>query len=326
MANGFIKATRVVNTALGVLNREVVLPQLVWRDAAGNFAGAKDDTISIRVPSTTSARRRTMRTGGAVVVDELNETKVDVTLNTNIYKAVGVSLEEQTLDVTDFEAQVSNPATEAVGREVEDLLAEEMSGATYRAGTHTLALDASDPWQTIVQARTALNKSRVPAAGRYLAVGADAEEVLLKSDRLSKLDVAGDGALREASLGALAGFRNVVSVPGLDPDVIIAFHMTAFVLSMQAPAVPRGAVTGASRAWNGLAMTAIQDYDQTNMKDRFVLHTFAGTNNVTDFGHFDAEGRWIPGQDEDNALTNADDGIAEDESRQLIRAVKMTLA
>ena len=325
MANGFIQAERVVNTALGVLDREVVLPSLVWRDAGGNFAGAKNDTITIRVPSTTNARRRDMRTGGDLVIDELNETSVDVKLDTNIYKGVGVSLEELTLDVTDFEAQVSNPATEAVGRDVEDLLAEEMSGATYRAGTHDLTINAADPWQTIVQARTALNKSRVPAAGRYLAVGADAEEALIKSDRLSKLDVAGDGALREASLGSMAGFRNVVSVPGMDPDLMIAFHMTAFVLSMQAPNVPRGAVAGASRAWNGLAMTAIQDYDQINLRDRFVLHTFAGTNNVTDFGHFDAEGRWVAGLDEGTPLVVAD-GIAEDEARQMIRAVKMTLA
>src|SRR5690606_34951668 len=43
-----IKPEVVVSAALGILSREVVLPALVWRDAGGDFAGAKDDTISIR--------------------------------------------------------------------------------------------------------------------------------------------------------------------------------------------------------------------------------------------------------------------------------------
>src|SRR5665647_2291845 len=49
MANAFIKATKVVSTALGVLERETILPQLVWRDAAGDFAGVYNDTVTIRV-------------------------------------------------------------------------------------------------------------------------------------------------------------------------------------------------------------------------------------------------------------------------------------
>ena len=35
----FIKATKVVSTALGLLLRELTLPSLVWRDAAGDFRG-----------------------------------------------------------------------------------------------------------------------------------------------------------------------------------------------------------------------------------------------------------------------------------------------
>ncbi len=91
MANTFIKATKVVRTALGVLERETVLPNLVWRDAGGDFAGAYGDTISLRVPAYTMARTRTLRAGTPIQVDELTETKVDVTLDTDVYKGINVS-------------------------------------------------------------------------------------------------------------------------------------------------------------------------------------------------------------------------------------------
>lgn len=48
----FIKAEKVVATGLGLLEREVVLPRLVWRDAAiADVRGAKGDTITCRLPT-----------------------------------------------------------------------------------------------------------------------------------------------------------------------------------------------------------------------------------------------------------------------------------
>lgn len=294
MANTFIKSERIVSTMLGVLSREVVLPQLVWRDAGGDFRGAKNDTVSIRLPAYTNARTRTLRAGTAITVDELDETKVDVTLDTDVYKAIGVSLEELTLDVESFERQVAIPATESVARGIEDALATEMNGATYQT---TVEVDEADPYLALIDARIALNKANVPAGGRFLAVGSDIEAAILKSDRLSKFDQSGsDTALREASIGRIAGFT-AVSVPGLDPGIAIAAHQTAFVLSTRAPSVPQGAVTGSTRSALGFSMTAIQDYDFINTTDRFAAHVFMGTNTVADRGTLDTEGRFVPSAD-----------------------------
>ena len=85
MANSFIKAEQIVRTALGLLEREIVLPRLVWLNAAGDFKGAKNDTISIRLPAYTTARTRALRGGRPITMDELEETKVDVTLDTDVY-------------------------------------------------------------------------------------------------------------------------------------------------------------------------------------------------------------------------------------------------
>lgn len=281
MANTFIKATRVVSTMLGVLERQVVLPSLVWRDAGGDFSGTANDTITLRVPAYTTARTRTLRGGTGITVDELAETKVDVTLANDVYKAVGVSLEELTLDVVNFEAQIAIPATSAVARGVEDALATMMNAETYTTG---IAFLESDPYVGLIDARIALNNANVPFNDRFLAVGSHVEAAILKSDRLSRFDMSGSSdAMREAVIGRIAGFT-VVSVPGLDPHIAIAAHRTAFVLSMKAPAVPQGATVGASRSYNGFAMTAIQDYDFINTRDRFAAHVFVGTNTVRDRG------------------------------------------
>lgn len=313
--NTYIKAPRIVNTMVGVLARDLTVPQLVWRDAFGDFAGALDDTISLRVPAyATAARTRALRAGSdsPIVVDKLEETKVDVTLDTDIYKAHGVTLGELTLDVSNFEQQIAVPTASSVARGVEDALVAEMNGATYNTD---LALDEADPWKTLVKARLALDKANVPREGRSLVVGSDVEEAILVSDRLSKFDQSGsDTALRENTIGRLAGFT-VVSVPGLDPDVAIAFHRTAFVLTMRAPQVPQGAVTGASRSYQGIAMTAIQDYDFINTTDRFAAHVYVGTEIVQDHGTFDADGRFVPASTDDAGTADL----------KFVRAVRMSL-
>jgi hypothetical protein len=288
VANTFIKATRVASAALGLLEREIVLPGLVWRDAGGDFAGAGGDTISIRVPARTTARTRTLRGArgsssegtGIITMDDLTETKVDVTLDTDVYNAVPVTDEELTLDITDFGAQILAPQVRAVAEGIENALVDEMLGATYAT---TLTLDTTDPYKTAVDAGVALNKANVARTERFLVVGADMEGVFLKSDHLSKVDQAGDdSALRRAVIGRLAGFGDVIATNALPPDVGIAFHRTAFVLGMRAPAVPSGASFGSSQTYAGLAMRWLRDYDFRNVQDRSLVDVFIGTSSVVD--------------------------------------------
>lgn len=293
MANSYLKATRIAAASLGLLEREIILPRLVWRDAGGDFAGAFGDTISIRVPSRTTARTRTFRGArpsasegnGVIVMDELQETKVDLTLDTAPYSAVAVTDEELTLDITNFGEQVLRPQVRAVGEAVENSIAAEMVGATYPTD-HNLTMptgSTDDPFDTIVDARVALNKANVPMSDRFLVVGADLEGVFLKSDHLNRVDASGtDSALRNATIGRLAGFEAVIVSNALPSDVGFAFHRTAYVLSMRAPVVPDGATYGASQSFEGLAMRWIRDYDFRNVQDRSLIDTYIGTNIVAD--------------------------------------------
>lgn len=293
MANFFLKATRIAAASLGLLEREIILPRLVWRDAGGDFSGAFGDTISLRVPSRTTARTRTFRGArpsasegnGVIVMDDLAETKVDVTLDTAPYSAVAITDEELTLDITSFGEQILRPQVRAVGEAVENAIAAEMVGATYPAG-HNLTMPTGptdDPFDTIVDARVALNKANVPMNDRFLVVGADLEGVFLKSDHLNRVDASGtDSALRNATIGRLAGFEAVIVSNALPANMGFAFHRTAYVLSMRAPVVPDGATYGASQSFEGLAMRWIRDYDFRNVQDRSLIDTYIGTNIVAD--------------------------------------------
>lgn len=288
MANSFLKADRIAGTALGLLEREIILPALVWRDAGGSFRGAAGDTITIRVPARTVARTRALRGtrtaasegNGIITMDNLTETSVDVTLDTAVYSAVPITDEELTLDITDFGSQIAEPQVRAIAEGVENAVAAEMTGASYAS---TVTVSTTDPYDSIVDARVALNKANVPMSERYLVVGADFEGILLKSDELHQADKAGtDSALRDATIGRLAGFSQVVVSNALPSNVGFAFHRTAYVLSMQAPAIPQGATYGASRAAFGLAMRWIRDYDFRNVQDRSLFDCYMGTNVVAD--------------------------------------------
>lgn len=303
MANSFLKPEVIAATALGLLQREVVLPRLVWNDAISDFAGAKNDTVSIRVPGRLQAREYGWRNNRSseIVLDELTETKIDVTLNHDIYSAVAVTDEELTLDIADFGVQVLSPQTYAVARTVEDLLVTTIEGATYAT---TITVNEDDPWGGVVEARTALNKAEVPRDGRTLLVGADFEGAMLKQDLLKRVDESGsDDALREAMIGRYAGF-NVVGSNAIDPRTAYAFVRSAFIFAMRAPMVPSGVVFGQSMSDQGIAMRWIRDYDAARLRDRSVLNTFVGSAVVMD-----------------NTAAAGDP-----ENLELVRAVKLQLA
>lgn len=288
MANTFLKATRIAAQALGLLQREVVLPGVVWVNGQGDFAGAGGDTISIRVPARTTARTRTLRGArgsssegtGIITMDDLTETKVDVTLDTDVYNAVPVTDEELTLDISNFGSQVLAPQVRAVAEGLEHMVAAEMLGATYNT---VLTLDTTEPFNTAVDARVALNKANVAMTDRFLVVGPDMEGIFLKSAHLNRVDESGtDSALRDATIGRLAGFGAVIVANALPGNVGFAFHRTAYVLATRAPAVPDGASYGASQSFQNMAMRWLRDYDFRNVQDRSLVDCFAGTNIIAD--------------------------------------------
>lgn len=289
MANAFLKAEKIVSQGLGLLQRELILPRLVQRYGEADFRGAKNDTINIRIPSLLQGREYTFRTRSApIVVDDLDETTIAITLDKHVYSAVGVTDEELTLDIVSWGEQVARPQIRAVAEKLEGYIATAMAGATYR---HTVTYapplnpDADDTsfYQAAVAARKYLNQENVPAAGRVIVLGSNVEEKALQSPHLIKAnEAASDDALREAVIGRIAGFTVIGNVNSVDPDFAVAMHPTAFAFGNVAPVVPAGATAGATLVFDSLAMRWVRDYDSDYLRDRSVYSAFAGAASVDD--------------------------------------------
>jgi hypothetical protein len=295
MANVMIKAERIVSVGLGLLERELTIPSLVWRNAGGDFAGAKDDTISLRLPAYATARTRALRSGSTRTRDSLAERKVDITLDTDIYKDIRITDEELTLDIESFGTQVLNPVVAAIARKAEDLIVTEMTGATYE---HTLEFSNADPYATAVAARAKLNDSFVPLSGRAMVVGSSLESAFLLSDRFVRADAIGPSAataVRESMIGRVAGF-DVYTSPAIAPDEGYAFHKSAYVMSTRAPVVPAGAPYGASASSEGFSIRVVRVLDSETIEDILATDLWVGTNVVTDNGAI-TNGRFEPSED-----------------------------
>jgi hypothetical protein len=311
VANTFITAEQVVAQMLGVLERDTTLAQFTWRDVgADRFRGAKNDTVTLRVPAYVDARTRVMRSATGLTIDELDETSVDVRLDTHVYKAVRITDEELTLDIVNFGEQVTGPVMGSIARAVDDAVGDEMAASTPEV---EVSIDEADPYAGLVDARVALNLASVPPSQRFLAVGANVEAAILKSDRLARFDMSGSSdALREAVIGRIAGFTAITAI-GLDPDIAIAAHQTAFPLALVAPEVPQGASWGEKATYRGLQMRVLRDYlpdGSTGPADRLLADTFLGAATTLDKGSIDADGKFVPDADGDPIL---------------VRAVKLTL-
>jgi hypothetical protein len=288
--NTFIKASKVVLAGLGVLQRETILPQLVWKDGIGDFSGAYNDTVSVRVPAYMVARTRTLRAGTPLTMDNFEETKVDVTLDKDVYKGVNISDEEMTLDIADFQAEVGDPVLRAIVTGVEDALADEITGANYAT---TVDFDDTDPYHSITSARKALNDANVPASGRVLVVGSSIEQFILEALKDAPGAASDQSALRDATIGRYAGFQ-IVSHNSIPPDEAYAFHKTAFILVTRAPIVPAGATWGASQSYQGLSLRVLRDYDPLYVRDRYIGSVYVGTAVVNDYGDINNDGQFVP--------------------------------
>lgn len=285
--NQFLNAEQIISQGLGVLRRELILPRLVTRMGLSDFRGAKDDTVNVRVPALLTAREYEWRTRTApIVYDTLIEESIPVTLDKHPYSAVPITDEELTLDIRDWGLQVASPQIIAVAELLESYIATEMVGGVYSHAPIPYAEgDGSGApfYNAAVEARKVLNASKIPAAGRVILLGGDVEAAALKEDAFRRYQDSGSTeALREATIGRVAGFTVIGNVQSVPADFAIAFHQSAFVFANVAPEVPSGATAGATLVFEELAMRWIRDYDASYLRDRSVYSSFAGTASVAD--------------------------------------------
>lgn len=282
MAHIFQKADKIADTALGILQRQILLPSLFpERRGITDFKGAKGDVVNIKRPAILKARDAGFRSRNALVMDDLITSRIAVKLTEYPLSGVQLSDEEMTLDVEDFAQEVTAPQSAAIARYFEDGIAKTLKGATY---VHTVDFNGlvDDPRKVAIQARKKLNTSEVPAAGRYWLVGADVSAAIASFGKLLDVDSSGlPEAVREGVVGRLAGFT-IVESNALAPTDSYFVHSSALALAYVTPVAPKGATSAAVAAEGGLAVRQLFDYDATALADRSILSVFTGGAVVTD--------------------------------------------
>lgn len=338
MAVQKVKAKKQAQYALPMVEKQLVLPLLLTIVGKENFTGARNDTVNFKVKDGSIATARDYDFRGRtepITLDDIYQTggNIPIRLNTHVVSATGLEDEHFTLDDITFASDVLAPQVEAV---VENVEAKALSAIRNTTSIkHSISFnETADPHLVAVEAKRLMDSEKVaPYSGRVFVVGNNIAAHFRASDRLSRFDstgLAGTPALRDAVIGSLSG-SPVVEHNGLEPNEGFYMHGTSFILANAAPDVPRGAVTGNSGiSRRGVAVRWIQDYDANFLRDRSVVSTFVGVNEIRD--ERDANGEWIVEEGEFDAdelavmRTKAGDPVVPVAvgTRKNVRIVKLT--
>ncbi|WP_052509603.1 P22 phage major capsid protein family protein [Kitasatospora griseola] len=301
----FIKQQeKLAATALPLLQRSLIMANLVDTQNGADFKGALGDVLNIRRPAVLAAASEaiTRSKSRSIQTQNIVESTIQVKLTTHLYSAVDITDAEATLDIESFADQVLHPQVQSIAWAndlfVRDAL-ETLPALKDKTGaTVTIPLDADPEIQAknirliIPLLRKKLNDNHVPSQGRVLVVGTELESYIIRDPHLTRLDQSGaTSALREASIGRLYGFDIVVS-DVINPGEMIALHPTAFKLAMIAPVAPAGAAFATSQSANGVSMRYIRDYNSDKAMDRSFLSVYVGISPILD-PLFNAKGEYV---------------------------------
>uniref|UniRef100_A0AAU7GZD4 Major head protein n=1 Tax=Streptomyces phage Kamino TaxID=3158857 RepID=A0AAU7GZD4_9CAUD len=306
-----VKPEKLAATAVGMLEQELVIPNLFQKEGIDQFKGADNDTVSVKVEGVLPFHDYAFRNdrSAPIVFDEYKERKIAVTFGGNVYSAVKVTDEQNDFDLDDW-GKLLRPQVKAVGRGLQRRAVSILTGQNYSV---VIGNAQANLRGAIIEARRVLNKFNVPDDQRYLLVGTDFESALLSDDKLNLAQNVGDSeaesALQTATIANRFGFKIVVDQT-IPADAAYAFAGSAFIFLSGAPSVPQSVPYGATQSFESIALRWVRDYDPTYMQDRSVVNTYAGFRAVTDV---------LVGWDEANhkEIVSA--------SEHFVRGIKLTL-
>lgn len=283
MANTLWTPDQAARSTLAALRWLTTLPRTVRQDFSSEFVAGRGQTVNVRKPisagtaHTYTAADRAART--AITFNDLTETWVPVTMDTQVYNAIRLPDDFATFNLESLERQVLVPQAESVVDELTSPLIDEMEAIASGTGLE-IAADGANALTVVTKARRVLNDRKVPFADRYLAVGTGVAERLLNLKELTSVAESGaDGALREGIIGRLRGFT-VVEDPALADDFGVAYHRDAFAHVTRPSRQPEGAAKSATVAQDGFALRWIQHYNPLQLEDQSVVDTFVGATTL----------------------------------------------
>ena len=280
MADNALQLAKVyARTGLPILKEELILGRLVHRDAEREFSGGVGTVVNIKTPGSLTARETTLKNKTPITTDTVTEGTIAVQIDKHIYSAVDMTEEDTNLNIEDFGAQILAPQVQAVADKVEANLSAEINKISAGAGALTMtAADPKTAYLAIKNAGIALDKKRVTRTGRIMVISPDVLSILLELDKLTDLDKSGEsGALRDAMVGQLSGFKLYVSN---NVNGAVGFVRETFALVVRAPRKPEGAPFAASADGNGYALRYLRDYNSDTLTDRSIVSTLMGVTTL----------------------------------------------
>lgn len=294
-AHTVVKPQVIADTGTKFLTEKTDVLNLFTRETPDKWFGAADETVTMRVPGTLPVRTYGWKNDRSqpIRTDEYHEKTVDVKINaTDYYNATKLRDEDLAFDFGGSFGKLTNAQTDIIAKKMNWEAVHQILNLKFE---YCQAVDISAKnikeqadigrdvfYNAFVDADAALTKLRAPVENRVALVGANVAADIAKSQKLTK--VVGDntpGAFASQVIGTYAGF-SIVKHPDVGADDALLVSKSGLAFWNYAPAVPRGAVTGATASVDGISMRWIQDYDTAYMLDRSVWNTWAGFRSVTD--------------------------------------------
>lgn len=301
--NQNVKAQKIATAAATIVERSLVVPNLMTKVGVDEFRGASNDTINIKVPGVLPARDLAWRTerSSDITLDAFTERTYAVSFQGNVYQATKLQDEQIDFDNLGWQNVVPIQA-EAIGRNIEAKGVIQIGAPTFPGNTSLTGVSGTanaysymvagakagrDLKKTLLALRFVANKIEMGST-RTLVVSSAIEAQILAdavSLGLTVANLSGDAnansALRDASIGRLFGM-NIVVAPELANDKAYLLTPGAFVLATAAPSVPQSVPFGGTGSARGIAVRAMRDYHALQLVDRSVLNTYVGFRAIPD--------------------------------------------
>ena len=206
MANSFVNIQEIARQALPRLMDNLVFPTLIHRDFSEDFHYL-GDTVKVRRPTVLTAAEFDAENG--VNYGQLNDTAVDVRLDTIATVDVAAEAVETALNIDDLNRVFIEPAAAALAEKINaDGLAlyKDIPYCAGTAGTTPATLDA------LSAVRRLLNVNKVPFAERVAVWDPEADAAFTTIPAIVNAEKSGaTEALREGAIGRVFGMDNYMS-------------------------------------------------------------------------------------------------------------------
>lgn len=274
----------IADTAVGVLDEELLIPQLFTNASFDPKNYNIRDTVNVKVPGLLPARSYALDNdrSQALQFDVYSEHTVPMTFDAGrLYSAVAITDEQNDFDQITVNDLIPLQAR-AVAKAMEYHSASVLDSAQYEVAVTNAEVDI---YRALVEARALLRKFRAQGT-RNLLVGTDFEAAILLDKRFTTHVSVGDEApavLRSGNIGNWLGFNIYVSEL-VAPDEAIAFTDAAFAAIFASPYIPNSVPFGSSASYAGKSLRWIRDYDSAHVLDRSIVDSYFGAKQILDYG------------------------------------------